>query len=103
LDSKQPGHASQELPPGPVRRLHACPPSPPAYPACDRFVAGRPPPGHITRRPPSATPIPPYHTHHTSGLMVKRNTACSVPFTTPASTTYRSSRTSLRIPTSVEG
>ena len=35
--------------------------------------------------------------------MVNRNTACSVPFTTPPSTTYRSSRRSLLMPTSVEG
>src|SRR5256884_426733 len=57
-----------------------------AYPACARFAAGEPP-GHMTISPPSATIIPPYHTHHTSGLMVNRNTACSVPFTTPPSTT----------------
>src|SRR5437879_5972041 len=56
------------------------------YPACARFAAGEPP-GHMTISPPSATIIPPYHTHHTSGLMVNRNTACSVPFTTPPSTT----------------
>src|SRR3989454_11457392 len=56
------------------------------YPACARFAAGEPP-GHMTISPPSATIIPPYHTHHTSGLMVNRNTACSVPFTTPPRTT----------------
>src|SRR5439155_1545221 len=53
-------------------------------------------------RPPRATIMPPYHTHHTRGLMVKRNTACSVPLTKPASTTYRYSRRSLRMPTLVE-
>src|SRR2546425_2713455 len=65
----------------------------------------------MIRRPPRSTlfpyttlfrsTTPPYHTHHTSGLMVNRNTACSVPFTTPPSTTYRSSRRSLLMPTSV--
>src|SRR5438309_7784961 len=74
-----------------------------AYPACVRLTAGDPPPGHMTIRPPSATIMPPYHTHHTSGLIVKRYTACSVPFTTPASTVYRSSRRSLRMPTAVDG
>src|SRR2546430_1291724 len=39
-----------------------------AYPACDCLAAGAPP-GHITISPPSATIIPPYHPHHTSGLM----------------------------------
>ena len=57
----------------------------------------------MTITPPSATIIPPYHTHQTSGLIVKRNTACSVPPTTPARTPYRSSRTSLMMPTSVDG
>ena len=43
-----------------------------AYPAWARRTAIAPPPGHMTMSPPSATTIPPYHTHHTSGLMVKR-------------------------------
>src|SRR2546430_7424574 len=73
-----------------------------AYPACARFAAGAPP-GHITISPPSATIIPPYHTHHTSGLIVKRNTACSVPSTMPPNTTYRSSRSMLLMAGSVEG
>src|SRR6266496_2324263 len=59
-------------------RLTAIPPYRPSptsfttYPACARLTAGAPPPGHITTSPPSATTIPPYHTHHTSGLIVKR-------------------------------
>ena len=35
--------------------------------------------------------------------MVKRNTACSVPFTTPPSTPYKSSRSMLMMLGSVEG
>src|SRR5882762_4542807 len=86
-------HCGQEGTPVTVRltarppvRHHFSPTSRTAYPACDRLAAGEPP-GHITISPPSATIIPPYHTHHTSGLMVNRNTACSVPFTTPPRTT----------------
>src|SRR6267142_94752 len=79
-----------------------------AYPACTRDVpdpltATGPPPGHSTINPPITSTNPPNHTHQTSGLMVKRYTACSVPFTRPPSTTYRSSRSPLLMPTSVEG
>src|SRR5205814_1237843 len=105
------GTERQEVPPPPVQRgvLASCPafppspPSRPAYPACARRAAGEPPPGHITISPPNATIIPPYHTHQTSGLIVKRNTACSVPATVPPSTPYRSSRSMLMIAGSVEG
>src|SRR5438874_4426606 len=72
------------------------------YPAWARRAAGDPP-GHITISPPSATTIPPYHTHQTKGLMVKRNTACSVPSTVPPSTPYRSSRSMLMMAGSVDG
>src|SRR2546422_10527005 len=91
---KSPRTAHQELTPVDVQRSVVAsgdahfPSSPKRteYPACARFAAGEPP-GHMTISPPSATIIPPYHTHHTSGLMVNRNTACSVPLTTPPSTT----------------
>src|SRR5258708_4366323 len=73
-----------------------------AYPA-SRFTPGPAPPGHITSKPPNATTMPPYHTHHTSGLIVKRNTPCSVPFPMPAGTPYRASRRPLMIPTAVDG
>src|SRR5438046_3820521 len=58
-----------------------------AYPACVRRTAGEPPPGHNTMRPPATSTYPPNHTHQTSGLIVNRYTACSVPFTRPPSTT----------------
>src|SRR5258705_9822410 len=79
-----------------------------AYPAWtdeafDPLTATAVPPGHSTIRPPITSTKPPNHTHQTSGLIVKRNTACSVPFTRPASTTYRSTRSPLMMPTSVEG
>src|SRR3989442_3934351 len=100
---------SKKLPPRPFQRsiipsVHHCSPTNrTAYPAWVRLTVGEPPPGHITISPPSATIMPPYHTHQTSGLIVKRNTPCSVPFTSPASTTSKSSRRSLRMSTSVEG
>src|SRR6267378_6277703 len=79
-----------------------------AYPACMRggrgpVPGGGPPPGQRTIKPPMTSTKPPNQTHQTSGLIVKRKTACSVPFTRPASTTYRSTRSPLMIPTSVEG
>src|SRR5436190_452065 len=79
-----------------------------AYPAWtdeafDPLTATAVPPGHSTIRPPMTSTKPPNHTHQTSGLIVKRNTACSVPFTRPASTMYRSTRSPLMMPTSVEG
>src|SRR6266446_5680620 len=96
--NQPPGRGRQEVASVTVRltacpsvRRHGSPTRRTEYPACAHFAAGEPP-GHMTISPPSATIIPPYHTHHTSGLMVNRNTACSVPFTTPPSTTYRSSR-----------
>src|SRR2546430_15127442 len=60
-----------------------------AYPACELgpFTATGAPPGHSTMRPPITSTNPPNHTHQTSGLIVNRNTACSVPLTSPANTT----------------
>src|SRR6266480_2213538 len=54
-----------------------------AYPACVRRTAGvpPPPPGQSTISPPSTNTYPPNQTHQTSGLIVKRYTACSVPLT----------------------
>jgi hypothetical protein len=49
-----------------------------------RAVLGAP--GHIVISPPSTSTPPPNQTHHTSGLMLNRYTACSVPFTAPAKT-----------------
>src|SRR5206468_8507093 len=56
-----------------------------AYPACMRggrgpVPGGGPPPGQRTIKPPITSTKPPNQTHQTSGLIVKRKTACSVPF-----------------------
>src|SRR6185503_8355420 len=78
------GHTHEESPPV---HAHRCASSFTAYPACVRRTAGEPPPGHNTMRPPATSTYPPNHTHQTSGLIVKRYTACSVPFTRPPRTT----------------
>src|SRR5256885_17250738 len=91
---------------GVLASCHAFPSSPTsrtAYPACARRAAGEPPPGHITISPPNATTIPPNHTHHTSGLIVKRDTAHSVPATGQPRAPDRSSPSMLLIAGSVDG